>query len=59
MRCRSCDRNLSDQESTRKSAVTEEYIDLCNYCFTTVEEYFTSQEENTPLEEFLEENYDL
>jgi hypothetical protein len=27
-----CDRALSDYESTRKSSVTGEYVDLCNKC---------------------------
>tara|TARA_R100000541_G_scaffold3271_1_gene10538 strand:+ start:261 stop:422 length:162 start_codon:yes stop_codon:yes gene_type:complete len=27
-----CDRALSDYESTRKSSVTGEYVDLCNRC---------------------------
>jgi hypothetical protein len=38
MRCLSCDCNLNDFESTRKSAVTGDYIDLCNRCFSTVSE---------------------
>ena len=32
MRCMACDRALTDYESTRKSIVTGEYIDLCNNC---------------------------
>jgi hypothetical protein len=32
MRCIACDRALSDYESTRKSSVTGEYVDLCNRC---------------------------
>lgn len=38
MRCQSCDKGLSDFESTRKSAVTGEYFDLCNHCFSTIRE---------------------
>lgn len=33
MRCRCCDRLLSDYESTRKDVVTGEYLDMCNKCF--------------------------
>jgi hypothetical protein len=36
MRCLSCDAALTDFESTRKSAFTGEYIDLCNHCFATI-----------------------
>ena len=32
MRCIACDRALTDYESTRKSSVTGEYVDLCNRC---------------------------
>jgi len=37
MRCLSCNKNLSDFESTRKSATTGEYIDLCNSCFSDIQ----------------------
>lgn len=33
MRCQACNRALTDFESTRKSATTGEYLDLCNQCF--------------------------
>ena len=33
MRCKACDCELSDFESTRKSSNTGEYLDLCNGCF--------------------------
>lgn len=36
MRCLSCDKNLNDKESTRKSIVTGEYLDLCDPCFSTI-----------------------
>ena len=32
MRCFSCDTLLNDFESTRKSAVTLQYLDLCSSC---------------------------
>lgn len=38
MRCRSCDRNLNDYESTRRSISTGEYIDLCNRCYREVKD---------------------
>lgn len=36
MRCLSCDIELTDFEATRKSAETEEFIDLCNHCYSFV-----------------------
>ena len=40
MKCRACNVTLSDYESTRKNARTGEYIDMCNHCFSTIEEEF-------------------
>jgi hypothetical protein len=39
MRCQSCDCNLTDEESVRKSKVTDEYLDLCNSCLSTIDEF--------------------
>jgi hypothetical protein len=36
MRCRACDRNLSDFESTRKDHNTGQFVDLCNECISVV-----------------------
>jgi hypothetical protein len=38
MRCLSCDRKLSDYESTRKYASSGSFVDLCNRCFSEVSE---------------------
>lgn len=38
MRCRSCDVNLNDFESTRKSAITGDYYDLCSNCFDSIKD---------------------
>jgi hypothetical protein len=37
MRCQCCDRLLNDYESTRKSKVTGDYLDMCNKCYGTVQ----------------------
>ena len=37
MICLACNKVLNDFESTRKSATTGEYVDLCNHCFHNVE----------------------
>ena len=44
MRCIACNKNLNDFESTRKSVVTGEYIDLCNTCYHSVEQDIPSNE---------------
>lgn len=36
MHCRACDCLLNDFESTRKSNITNEYIDLCSDCYSTI-----------------------
>jgi hypothetical protein len=38
MRCIACNKNLSDFESTRKSATSGEYLDLCNDCYFYTED---------------------
>lgn len=37
MRCASCNRILNDFETTRKSATTGKYLDLCNGCFKYID----------------------
>jgi hypothetical protein len=38
MRCTSCNTLLTDYEATRKLAITNEYVDMCNHCFASVSE---------------------
>lgn len=38
MRCLSCNCVLNDYEATRKSAHTNEYIDMCNRCYGIIED---------------------
>jgi len=44
MRCLSCDKILNDYESTRKSNMTGEYIDLCNHCYSTIKDQIYTKE---------------
>lgn len=37
MRCICCNVALTDYESTRKSVTTNEFIDMCNKCFKTIQ----------------------
>lgn len=32
MRCIACDKTLNDYESTRRHALTNEFLDMCNRC---------------------------
>ena len=32
MRCRACDKQLNDNESTYKDKDTGEFLDMCNFC---------------------------
>lgn len=38
MRCLACNCQLNDHESTRKYASSGQFVDLCDRCFTTVED---------------------
>ena len=57
MRCRACDKNLSDFESTRKNEVTGEYEDLCNECYSAIHNNISESEEDTPTVEYQEDEY--
>jgi hypothetical protein len=53
MRCLSCNAALNDFESTRKSVVTAEYIDLCEHCFSTVaDDILTVDREDLAADDF-------
>ena len=60
MRCLACNKVLNDFESTRKSARTGEYVDLCNHCFHDVESDIDSLErEDLRDEESFDEPLEL
>ena len=44
MRCIACNKNLNDFESTRKSLLTDEYLDMCNSCYHMIEKDTPSKE---------------
>jgi RNA recognition motif-containing protein len=54
MRCAACDHILSSRESVRKSAVTGTYYDLCDRCFSTIEDQVTAVEN----QDLPEDGYD-
>lgn len=54
MRCKACDRLLTDYEATRKLPDTEDYLDLCNECYSYIaEEVFTV--DRTDLKDLVDE----
>ncbi len=44
MRCYCCNKVLSDFEATRKSTTTDEYLDMCNKCYSTIKKDMPSME---------------
>lgn len=44
MRCIACDKELSDFEATRKSNTTGEFLDLCNTCYSSIQDELYSDE---------------
>lgn len=38
MRCYCCNAQLSSQESTRRFQESEEFVDMCNKCLSTIDE---------------------
>ncbi len=60
MRCLSCNEILSDFEATRKSVNTNQFIDLCNRCYHTVDDDILSIERgDLEHEETVDVDYDL
>lgn len=64
MRCRCCDKKLSEFEATRKSINTKEYLDMCNRCYNTIsnqvlsyERYDLYDDENDEQENLLDTEY--
>ena len=60
MHCTSCNKLLTDYESTRKNAVTGKYFDLCKVCFEDIKPFvkvidrkdlITEQDLDDPLED--------
>lgn len=54
-RCKACDTKLSEFELTRKYANTQEYVDLCNHCFKTIEHEVAVEERQDLYHELSEE----
>lgn len=48
MRCYACNKRLSDRESTRRSAISGDFLDLCDSCFSTISDDVPCVESPTP-----------
>ena len=57
MRCIACDKNLSDFESTRKNETTGEYEDLCNECYSSIQNNISESEEDALTVEYKEDEF--
>lgn len=57
MRCKACDKALTEFESTRKSASTGEFVDLCNECFKYIKDDVITTE--NPSLESIQDLMDL
>lgn len=49
MRCRACDKTLTDTECTKKDIETGEYLDLCGSCVEHHEYMKQVFRENSPV----------
>jgi hypothetical protein len=61
LRCIACNKNLNDFESTRKSIVTGDYLDLCNSCYHSVQDELPAKERDdlrSEEETFIEDDSD-
>ena len=59
MRCQACNRALTDFESTRKSATSGEYLDLCNQCFAEISsEVDALEREDLRDQDTIDDEYD-
>ena len=61
MRCKACDKLLTEYEATRKSIVTNEFLDLCNTCYNYIKDdvYTIDNQENINIHDVVECEDDL
>ena len=55
MRCVCCNKQLSDYESTRRHAITREFLDMCNPCYISIQ-YSVPSKAREDLEEKTVDN---
>jgi len=61
VRCKACDKALTDYEATRKSLTTNEFLDLCNECYKFIKEdvYVIDNQENMDINDVIDFNNDF
>jgi hypothetical protein len=52
MRCRACQAILSDFEATRKYKSVEDYVELCENCYSTVKDQFDVSQSESEEEDY-------
>lgn len=55
--CYCCNIDLNDEEATRRSNTTGEFLDMCDTCYGEVADLFTEIEEEENLRELEEQEY--
>lgn len=60
MRCVACNCRLTDFEATRRSAETEEFLDLCNDCYLPIRDQVKALEryDLMSIEDVLDDEID-
>jgi len=61
MRCKACDKALTDYEATRKSITTHEFLDLCNACYSYIKEdvYAIDNPDNINIHDVIDINNEI
>jgi protein-arginine kinase activator protein McsA len=55
MRCKACDDRLTHEDTSRKSLLTGEYLDLCRKCYSTIQEDVPTQSSPVPETDAIDE----
>lgn len=59
MKCVCCDRNLNDYEATRRHALTNEFLDLCNRCMKDMPNIPTKDRQDLLKEADYDDDMDI
>lgn len=55
MRCLSCNKRLSNKESTRKYSSNGDFVDLCDHCYSFISNDISAVEGDEYVEDFESE----
>jgi len=59
MRCIACDKTLNDYESTRRHAITNEFLDTCNRCMKDIPNIPTKDRQDLLKEADYDDDMDI